>query len=66
MMQYSRFIKNGWTILPTNHPNTSLAAASPKHCKQQEVVLVVSNFDGGGEYVWRLATTVSALRSDWL
>jgi hypothetical protein len=48
-LQYSKYIKNGWSILETNHPDTTLAAVSPKHSKRQAVVLVVSNFDGKSE-----------------
>lgn len=48
MLQYSRYIKNGWTILGTNHPETTLAAISPQNSKTQAVVLVITNFDGNG------------------
>ena len=49
MLQYTRFIRSGWTILATNRPDTTLAAASPSNSKHQAIVLVVSNFEGAGE-----------------
>ena len=49
MLQYTRFIRSGWTILATNRPDTTLAAASPADSKHQAIVLVVSNFEGAGE-----------------
>ena len=49
MLQYTRFIRSGWTILATNRPDTTLAAASPSDSKHQAIVLVVSNFEGAGE-----------------
>ena len=49
MLQYSRYIKNGWTILGTNHSDTTLAAISPAHANTQAVVVVITNFDGAGD-----------------
>lgn len=48
LMQYCKFIKNGWTILDSNHPDTTLAAISPEDGDSRTIVLVVSNFDGAG------------------
>lgn len=48
-LQYTKFIKSGWTILSTSQPETTLAATSGNISKLCSIVLVVSNFDQSGK-----------------
>ena len=49
MLQYTKFIKNGSTILATNKPKTCLAATWTNASKLRHVILVISNFDQDGD-----------------